>query len=482
MNISPETFLIVGAILLIVSVFVSKLGSRFGVPTLLLFLFVGMAFGTDGLGIEFDSMEDAQFVGVVALNIILFSGGLDTKYKEIRPIMLPGVLLSTVGVLITAFVTGAFVYFVSHSLTNAIICSFPFALLLASTMSSTDSASVFNILRTQNIKLKHNLQPMLELESGSNDPVAYMLTIAMIGVLKAIGDVDITWTQVAINIIKQLLIGAAFGWIFGKVVVFTMNKIKLNNGSLYPILLVAFIFLTYTAASFLGGNGYLAIYIAGIIAGNSPMVKKRECRNFLDGLTWTFQIIMFLLLGLLVNPHELEEVALFAIVLGAFMILVARPLSIFLTLLPFRKITAKSKIFLSWVGLRGAVPILFATYPVIANIEGARSIFNIVFVITLMSLIVQGMTIPFFAKKLDLIDKSAKDETDFGIIFPEEMDSKMWDIDVTPETIKNGNKISDVKFEDNIRIVLIKRKQEYIVPSGQTELIIGDKLLMISAN
>lgn len=478
MSFLTEGFLLVGAILLVVSIFVSKLSFKFGVPTLLLFLIVGMLFGSDGVGIEFSNMKYAQAIGIVAMSIILFSGGMDTKFSDIKPVVVPGLVLSTLGVVLTAIITGLFIFLLSKSAIISITFTLPISILLASTASSTDSASVFSILRGQNIGLKNNLRPMLELESGSNDPVAYIMTITMIGAVTS-GE-GLSW-NLAVNFIIQLLVGTLFGYLLGKLGVFVINKINLHNTSLYPILVLCLIFITYSTTYFLNGNGYLAVYIAGMVVGNHPLVKKLETNTFLDGLTWLFQIIMFLILGLLVNPHELLTIAPFAILVGIFMIVVARPLTVFLTLIPFKKIDVKSKLFISWVGLRGAVPILFATYPVIAEVENSHVIFNIVFFITIVSLIIQGTTIPFMAKKLDLDQEMEKVGNDFGIVFPEEIDSKLWDVEITENMLVNGHRLMDMQLPKGILVIMIKRGDQYIIPNGDAEIHIGDKLLLVSA-
>ena len=319
---------------------------------------------------------------------------------------------------------------------------------------------------------------MLELESGSNDPVAYIMTITMIGAVTS-GE-GLSW-NLAVNFIIQLLVGTLFGYLLGKLGVFVINKINLHNTSLYPILVLCLIFITYSTTYFLNGNGYLAVYIAGMVVGNHPLVKKLETNTFLDGLTWLFQIIMFLILGMLVNPRELLTLAPFAILVGIFMILVARPLTVFLTLIPFKKIDVKSKLFISWVGLRGAVPILFATYPVIAEVENSHVIFNIVFFITIVSLIIQGTTIPFMAKKLDLDQEMEKVGNDFGIVFPEEIDSKLWDVEITENMLINGHRLMDMQLPKGILVIMIKRNDQYIIPNGDAEIHIGDKLLLVSA-
>ena len=473
-----EGFLLIGSILLVVSIFVSKLSFKFGVPTLLLFLIVGMVFGSDGVGIEFSNVKYAQAIGIVAMSIILFSGGMDTKFSDIKPVILPGMVLSTLGVVLTAVITGLFIFLLSKSAIISITFSLPISILIASTAASTDSASVFSILRGQNIGLKNNLRPMLELESGSNDPVAYIMTITMIGAVTS-GD-GLSWSLV-VNFIIQLLVGALFGYLFGKLGVFIINKINLHNTSLYPILMLCLIFITYPATYFLNGNGYLAVYIAGMVVGNHPLVKKMETTTFLDGLTWLFQIIMFLVLGLLVNPHELITIAPFAILVAIFMIVFSRPLTVLLALLPFKNIDFKSKMFISWVGLRGAVPILFATYPVISDVPNSHVIFNIVFFITIVSLIVQGTTIPFMAKKLDLDQEMEKVGNDFGIVFPEEIDSKLWDVEITENMLVNGHRLMDMQLPKGILVIMIKRENQYIIPNGDAKILVGDKLLLVSA-
>lgn len=473
-----EGFLLIGSILLVVSIFVSKLSFKFGVPTLLLFLMVGMVFGSDGVGIEFSNVKYAQAIGIVAMSIILFSGGMDTKFSDIKPVILPGMVLSTLGVVLTAVITGLFIFLLSKSAIISITFSLPISILIASTAASTDSASVFSILRGQNIGLKNNLRPMLELESGSNDPVAYIMTITMIGAVTS-GD-GLSWSLV-VNFIIQLLVGALFGYLFGKLGVFIINKINLHNTSLYPILMLCLIFITYPATYFLNGNGYLAVYIAGMVVGNHPLVKKMETTTFLDGLTWLFQIIMFLVLGLLVNPRELITIAPFAILVAIFMIVFSRPLTVLLALLPFKNIDFKSKMFISWVGLRGAVPILFATYPVISDVPNSHVIFNIVFFITIVSLIVQGTTIPFMAKKLDLDQEMEKVGNDFGIVFPEEIDSKLWDVEITENMLVNGHRLMDMQLPKGILVIMIKREDQYIIPNGDAKILVGDKLLLVSA-
>lgn len=477
MIFTAENILLIGSILLFVSIVVGKTGYRFGVPALLLFLLVGMLFGSDGLGLQFHNAKIAQFIGMVALSVILFSGGMDTKFKEIRPILSPGIVLSTVGVFLTALFTGLFIWYLSGmSWTNI---HFPLitSLLLASTMSSTDSASVFAILRSQKMNLKHNLRPMLELESGSNDPMAYMLTIVLIQFIQSDG---MGTDNIIGSFIIQFLVGAAAGYILGKLAILILNKINIDNQSLYPILLLSFVFFTFAITDLLRGNGYLAVYIAGMMVGNHKITFRKEIATFMDGLTWLFQIIMFLMLGLLVNPHEMIEVAVVALLIGVFMIFIGRPLSVFLCLLPFRKITLKSRLFVSWVGLRGAVPIIFATYPVVANVEGSNMIFNIVFFITIVSLIVQGTSVSFVARLLHLSTPLEKTGNDFGVELPEEIDTDLSDMTITMEMLNEADTLKDMNLPKGTLVMIVKRGDEFLIPNGTLKLHVGDKLLLIS--
>lgn len=477
MLFSVENMLLIGSVLLIISIVVGKTGYRFGVPALLLFLLVGMFFGSDGLGLQFNNTHQAQAIGMVALSVILFSGGMDTKIADIKPIMSAGVVLSTAGVLLTALFTGLFIWIISGmSFTNI---SFPLttSLLLAATMSSTDSASVFGILRSQKMNLKHNLRPMLELESGSNDPMAYMLTIVLIQIILS-GSMNAG--EIAGNLAVQFLVGGAGGYILGKLTVLFLNKINIDNQSLYAILLLGCVFFTFTITDRLHGNGYLAVYIAGMVVGNKKIVFRKEIATFMDGMSWLFQIIMFLTLGLLVNPHEMLNVALVAILVGVFLILIGRPLSVFLCLLPFRKINFKSKLFVSWVGLRGAVPIIFATYPVVAGVEGSNSIFNIVFFITIVSLVVQGTSISFFARLLHLSAPLPQTGNEFGVELPEEIDSSLSDMTVTPEMIEQADTLKEMNLPQGTLVMIVKRGNEFLIPNGSLKLHAGDKLLLIS--
>ena len=473
--------LLITSILLIFSVIAGKASFKFGVPALLIFLIIGMLFGSDGLGIiEYDNLVSAQFVGTVALSIILFSGGMDTKISEIRPVAAQGIVLATIGVAMTMGITGFFIYWISGILPGIPSLSVAESMLMAAVMSSTDSASVFSILRSKKKGLKENLRPTLELESGSNDPMAYILTILLIQVIMS-GEMNL-WNSI-LMFIMQMSIGIVAGYLLGRLALLIINNINIDNVSLYPILLLGFIFFVFSITDIVHGNGYLAVYIAGLVVGNKKMSHKKSISTFFGGFAWLFQIVMFLTLGLLVNPMELLPVAGIGLLVGFFMILVARPLTVFACLIPFplRKISAKARLYISWVGLRGAVPIIFAIYPMIAGVPNASVIFNVVFFITIVSLLVQGTTVGFMADKLGLSEREPR-EQEFGLELSEEIKSSMSEITVNESMLDHGRHLMDLSLPDNTLVVMIKRGDRYFVPKGKTRLHIDDKLLVISDN
>ncbi len=474
-ELSGEHIVLVGAMLLFVAVMAGKVAYRFGAPALLLFLGVGMLFGWDF--ISFNSPELTQFIGMIALCIILFSGGMDTQFQEIKPIIAPGLVLATVGVILTALILAAFVALVAPWLGFEV--SFPMALLLAATMSSTDSASVFSILRSKKQGLREKLRPLLELESGSNDPMAYMLTVLMIGILTHKG----VSTGIAVNmlnVVVQLVMGALMGYLIGRAAVWAINRIKLENTSLYSVLLLAFIFFSFSFTDLVHGNGYLAVYISGLVVGNRRITQQRTLRVFFDGFTWLMQIVMFLMLGLLVDTRELvqPEVLILGGLVGFFMIVAARPLSVFLCLLPFRKFSTKARWYISWVGLRGAVPILFALYPVVAELPHADLMFNVVFLSTILSLMVQGTTVSGMANALGLAFEER--EASFDVNMHEDMTAGMTEVEVNEQMLHSGRTLKEITLPENTLVMMICREGDYFVPQGKTELQVGDKLLVIT--
>ena len=483
MIITSGNIMLVMAVLLFMSVLASKAGFRYGLPSLLLFLVVGMLAGVDGFGVQFDSAEVAQFIGMISLSIILFSGGLDTDFKQIRPVLGPGIILATIGVLLTTGICGAFIYYLFQIVAiPGIEFGWTESLLLAAIMSSTDSASVFSILNSSKKGLKENMKPLLELESGSNDPMAYLLVIVLIQIMEGSGmSGSALWADSILLLVKQLVVGAISGVAIGFGAVWVINKIKASNEFMYPILLLSVVAMIFSVTELIGGNSYLAVYIGGLVVGNRKIVLKHTITTFFGGFTWLVQIVMFLSLGLLVNPHELVDwhVIVVGLALGLFMILLGRPIAVMLSIGWMRQFSMKAKAFVCWVGLRGAVPIIFATYALMSeNVPHAKFMFNIVFFITILSLILQGTSINRIAQKFKL-DVPLKD-AEFNVTLPDEITAVTSEIEVSAELISDGALIRDITLPPKTLVVMVKRGERYLVPTGNTRLCLGDSLFIIS--
>lgn len=474
MNLTIENILLVGSILLFISIIVGKTSYKFGVPTLLLFLAIGMLAGSDGIGqINFDNPKLAQFIGVVALNFILFSGGLDTGWNSVKPILKQGLMLSSVGVLITAMSVGTFIYFISDQFTLFE------SLLIGSIISSTDAAAVFSILRSKSLALKANIRPILEMESGSNDPTAYVLTIAFISL---VSNPDQGLFSVVILFVQQMTIGAIAGYGFGRLSKIIINNIRLDFEGLYPVLVIALMFITFSATDFIGGNGFLAIYIAAVYLGNQDLIHKKTIFKMYDGLAWLMQIVLFLTLGLLVFPTQMFPYIGLGLLISLFLILIARPLSVFISLSPF-KMKRRTKLYISWVGLRGAVPIVFATYPLIAGIEKADIIFNIVFFISVTSVLIQGTTLSTVANWLGVsLPQNVKQMTETDKIILDLPKSSMREFVIGSDDLVVNKRIVDLKMPRSTFIVMIVRDGEYLRPGGSTEIRVGDTLFILADN
>ena len=473
MILTTENILLIGSILLLLSILASKTTGKLGVPALIIFLVVGMLAGSDGIGgIHFDDPNLAQSLGVIALTFILFSGGLETKWESIKPVLWQGVTLSTLGVLLTAVSVGLFISFISDfTLTEG--------LLIGAIVSSTDAAAVFSILRSKSIGLKGNLRPLLELESGSNDPMAYFLTI---GITSILVHEDTSFVSLIPLFFQQMIIGAVVGFLLGKLMTWTLNKINLDYDGLYPVLTMALVLFTYSITTFFNGNGFLAVYLSAIILGNENFIHKKSIMRFYDGQAWLMQIVMFLTLGLLVFPKQMLPFIGTGLIIALFLIFVARPLAVFLCLLPF-KTNNRERLLVSWVGLRGAVPIVLATFPLIQGVEKSAMIFNIVFFIVLTSVILQGTTIPLLAKWLYLF-KPVKFKTRYPLELElsDNFKNELFEIEINAHSNAIGRQIFQLKFPKTSLIVLINRKDKYITPSGTTTIAEGDKLLIMSDN
>ena len=480
-NLVSEHLLLLFSILIFAAVLVTKVGSRYGVPSLLLFLLLGMVAGEDVLGVRFDDFELAENIGHFAMTIILFTAGLETSFKETRPIVRQGALLSTAGVLLTILFSGVFIWLVSDA-AIPVSMSLTGCFLLAAVMGSTDSASVFSVLRSKKLHLRENLGPMLEMESGSNDPMAYILTIVLTQLMTespdSLGAGKLVMTGFGL-VFLQIVVGAGVGFGVGYAGRWILGRLRLASSPLYAILILSLGYFANGVAGLLMGNGLLALYVTALMIGNrADIPHRKEILNFFNGMTWLMQLVMFLMLGLLARPSKMLPMLVPALVIGLFMIFVSRPASVFLCLLPFRGLSTRAKLFTSWVGLKGAGPILFALCPVVAGLEGADDMFNMVFLITLISLLLQGMTLSPVARMLRLSYEEDPQVETFGMEIPEEM-GMLRDHTVTEEDLKKGPTLRDLGLPHGIRVMMVRRGDSYLVPHGSMPLEVGDRLVII---
>lgn len=474
MTFSSENILLLGSVLLFISIVASKTTIKFGIPTLILFLIVGMLAGSDGPGgIYFNDSKTAQFLGVIALTLILFSGGLDTKWESIKPIVRTGSVLSTLGVMLTAALVGLFAHIV---LKLSLIEGF----LLGAIVSSTDAAAVFSILRSKNVGLKGNLRPLLEFESGSNDPMAYFLTISF--TFLAVRP-DMSISSLIPLFFVSMTLGAGIGYGCGKLMIWTVNHIKLDIEGLYSVLLLALIFFCFSFTETLGGNGFLAVYVSAIILGNSNFIHKKSLMKFYDGVAWLMQIVMFLTLGLLVYPTQIIPVIPEGLLISAFIILVARPIAVFASTLFSKGLSIRKKLFIAWVGLRGASPIVFATYPLLAGVAYANTIFNLVFFISVTSILLQGATLPQVARWLHVsVPEKVRRRFPIDIELKNDFKSELLELDIAADSPVVNKAVVELKLPKGSLIVMIHRNGKYITASGDTVLEAGDHLLVMADN
>jgi len=458
------------SLLIVISIFITKLSENFGLPALLLFLAVGMLAGSDGIGkIFFEDVNITQSVGTVALILILFSGGLSTNIRSVYPVRMEAVSLATIGVVLTALLVGLFCRYVLGF-------DLVYGLLIGAIVSSTDAAAVFSILRSNNISLKNNLKPLLELESGCNDPMAIFLTMTLTAVIVS-NEVNIL--NISFSLIKQFAFGSLIGYVVSKAVVNIFNRISLSYEGLYPVLALSFAFLIYGSAALIGGSGYLAVYIAGIIIGNSNIIQKRSMLRFFDGLAWLGQIGMFLTLGLLVYPSQLLLIIGSGILLSIFLIFAARPVSVMISLY-FSGYKFNEKLAVSWIGLRGAVPIILATIPLSSGIDNSHTIFNIVFFIVISSAVIQGWSIKYITKLLKVTAKP-----DVNITSPIEFQtlgnnsSELFDFIIPYNSDMKDKTIIDLNLPKDCLIIFICRDEKFFVPNGNTILKPGDVLQIL---
>ena len=462
---SIELVLLVAGLLVLLSIVASKVSDRFGVPALLIFLTVGMLAGSDGLGgIYFDDAELARSLGVMSLAFILFSAGLDTSWASIRPVLARGLLLSTVSVVISGALVGAL-------MVAGTDVSLGEGLLVGVVVSSTDAAAVFAVLRARSVRVLPRLRSLLELESGGNDPMAVFLTMALISLLT---DQSATVPGFLMSFVLQMGVGLGVGLAMGRISKATINRIRLEHDGLYPVLSVALLVVTFGAAWSLRGSGFLAVYVAGLVLGNSAYIHKRSLTRFHDGLAWLMQIVMFITLGLLVFPSHLLTVWWAAILVAVFLMFVARPLSVFAAL-AWSDISWRGRLFVSWVGLRGAAPIILATFALVAGVGGER-LFNIVFFVVIISVLIQGTTIPAVARRLRVegptfepavLDRESV-EAGYLVEYLVPSDSRLV-----------GGELVGASLPPSARALLIRRYDSYLVPTGRTRLRREDVVLML---
>ena len=424
-----------------------------------------MLAGSDGPGgIYFDFPWVTQLVGVTALALILFSAGFDTRLKDVRPVIAPAISLATVGVLISTALVGLFI---------AWVWKLPplHGILVGAIISSTDAAAVISLLRSKNLSLRSGLQEVIEFESGSNDPMAVLLTIVL---LHLVTHESASAGQVASLLTKQIVIGLAAGFGLGHLGTAAINRIRLQSEGLYPVLSITIALLSYSMAAALGGSGFLSVYVAGLTIGNRNLIHHNSVRVFNDGIAWLMQIIMFLVLGLQVFPSRLPHVAVPGLLIAAFLMFVARPISVFVAV-PTHRFSWREKLFVSWAGLRGAVPVVLATFPLLAGMQEAGTIFNVVFFVALMSLLVQGTTLPLAARFLH-VGAIAATRPSFPLQFnpTESTDKELVELTIHPGAPADGKRIMDLGLPAHTLVVLVGRSNQFVAPEGSTILCPGD--------
>ncbi|MFD1039265.1 potassium/proton antiporter [Virgibacillus byunsanensis] len=464
MDISVGTSIFLLSSMLIVGVIATKFSTRFGLPALVLFLLVGMVFNNY---LFFENVQLTQLIGVLALIIILFEGGTQTKWNHVRPIIGSASILATIGVLITAVLTGlAAMYILNFSLLEG--------MLLGSIVASTDAAAVFSVLGNKNIKKK--LTSTLEAESGSNDPMAVFLTITLI-----------EWIQLSDNSIWaafgdffiQMGLGLVLGLVLGKVTVEAINRIELDTAGLYPILAMGSAIFTYAITNFAGGSGFLAVYVMAVFVGNNELLYRFSIMRFNEGFAWMMQILMFIFLGLLVFPRQLLDVFWQGILLSVILMFIARPVAVFISLI-FMKYNVKEQVFLSWSGLKGAVPIVLATYPIVAGIENSEVIFNAVFFVVMISALIQGSSLSWLATKLGLTGEKSRDTLpSMELMTLGKTDSEILEVSMTENSPAAGVSLLNLELPADTLIIGIIRDEKVITPNGDSVIQDDDTLYVL---
>lgn len=480
------TILVILAVVILICLLSSKVSSWLNLPTLLLFLGVGMLFGSEGIGgLAFNNATAANYIGSIAMAFILFSGGFDTRWKAARHVLITGSILSSLSVLLTALFVGLFSWGFLNWLRPEANISLAWCLLLGSIISSTDAAAVFAILRSRKVSLGGKLQPLLEFESGSNDPMAAFLTIFMVEIVAAEstggGSLPLSgyWIILPMFLLKMSL-GVAFGWLLGKGTVFLYNKIDFEYDGLYYVLAFVAVMLTFSGTEIAGGNGFMAVYVAGMVLGNSSFIFHNGIGKFYDGFAWLMQVILFSMLGLLSFPTQIWQVKWSGLAIATFLMLAARPAAVFIGMLKSR-FSLPERLLVSWVGLRGGAPIMLATFPLMAHLDNAGLMFHIVFFIVLSSVLVQGMTIMPLAQtlKLDLpLRKNPRVPLSFENTGTVDAASREFNVDKRAAQ----KTLAELGLPKGALVMLIRREGKFLIPQGATQLLEGDSLMIMGSD
>lgn len=460
------SYILLVAAVILLCLSLNKMSNKLGIPMLLAYILLGMMFGTDGiLKIPFDNFTIAEQICTVSLIFIMFYGGFGTNWKQAKPVAGKAVLLSTVGVILTAVTTGAFCHFILKM-------DFWESMLIGSVISSTDAASVFSILRSRRLNLKNNTASMLEVESGSNDPCSYMLTVIILTIMSG----ELSGSSLVVMIFSQITFGILVGVVVALAAAFILKKVNFATDGFDTIFVFSMALVSYAGASMINGNGYLAAYIAGIILGNTPLHHKKSLVHFFDGITGLMQMLIFFLLGLLAYPSQLPKILPIALAIAVFLTFVARPVSVFAILMLFR-CPVKQQLLVSWAGLRGAASIVFAIMATVSPAYTKNDLFHIVIFIVLFSISIQGTLLGLVAKKLDMIDENGNVMKTFSD-YSDEMPVEFVKISIKAGHPWENRKIKDLTSLPDLLLVLILRGEERIIPNGNTVVLAGDKIVL----
>ncbi len=460
------SYILLVAAVILLCLSLNKMSNKLGIPMLLAYILLGMMFGTDGiLKIPFDNFTIAEQICTVSLIFIMFYGGFGTNWKQAKPVAGKAVLLSTVGVILTAVTTGAFCHFILKM-------DFWESMLIGSVISSTDAASVFSILRSRRLNLKNNTASMLEVESGSNDPCSYMLTVIILTIMSG----ELSGSSLVVMIFSQIIFGILVGVVVALAAAFILKKVNFATDGFDTIFVFSMALVSYAGSSMINGNGYLAAYIAGIILGNTPLHHKKSLVHFFDGITGLMQMLIFFLLGLLAYPSQLPKILPIALAIAVFLTFVARPVSVFAILMPFR-CPVKQQLLVSWAGLRGAASIVFAIMATVSPAYTKNDLFHIVIFIVLFSISIQGTLLGLVAKKLDMIDENGNVMKTFSD-YSDEMPVEFVKISIKAGHPWENRKIKDLTSLPDLLLVLILRGEERIIPNGNTVVLAGDKIVL----